>query len=229
MPTIQFTDQTGEVPERYNPTPAKVHIPEWLRLLQPYDGGQFNLSENGEPNNTAKRCLPMLDAIMTGYTIVSSFDVNVTQRDGGAYYQWQGGLGIAMHPNHQAKTHSAITSGHSIAKFLNPWAVETPPGYSTLFVPPLNQDSPVISTFAGLVDTDRFVAPVHFPFITPPGFRGIIEAGTPLAQVIPIKRERWQMEIVSGTNQQIERTISSVVRKFRNAYRHNYWLRKEYN
>lgn len=229
MPIIKFTDTTGQVPAIYYPTPAKAHIPDWLKKLQSYHGGKFDIAPDGTTNQTAKRCLPMLDAVMAGYTIVSAFDVNVTEQGGAPYFQWPKGPGIEFHPSYQVATHSAAESKHAIPKFMNPWSVETPAGYSTLFVSPLNQDNPIVNAFAGFVDTDTYFAPVNFPFILKPGFSGVIEAGTPIAQAIPIRREAWTMEIESGNNQRLETMKNSVFSKFRAVYRQQYWFRKEYN
>jgi hypothetical protein len=49
----------------------------------------------------------------------------------------------------------------------------------------------------GIVDTDTYNAAVNFPFVLnePNKFEGLIPAGTPIAQVIPFKREFWEMSI----------------------------------
>ena len=229
MPIIKFTDTTGQVPEIYHPTPSKAHIPEWMQKLKSYHGGNFSIGPDGANNQTAKRCIPMLDAVMAGYTIVSNFDISVTEQGGAPYFQWPSGLGIDFHHSFQVATHSTAESKNAIPKFMSPWSIETPAGYSTLFVSPLNQDSPIVNAFAGFVDTDTYFAPVNFPFILKPGFSGVIEAGTPIAQAIPIRREAWTMKIESGNNKRIETVQNALFSKFHAVYRKQYWFRKEYN
>ena len=74
-------------------------------------------------------------------------------------------------------------------KFHNPWAIRTPPGWSCLVTAPLNRTNDVVQILAGVVDTDRYQAPVNFPFVTIAG-DGVhtLEKGTPLVQVIPFQR-----------------------------------------
>jgi len=138
-------------------------------------------------------------------------------------------MGVSFHIPGQLYTHKATKNGDGIPKINNPWAVETPGGYSCLFTPPLNnEDSPIIP-FSGIVDTDSYSAPVNFPFQLKEGFRGLIPAGTPLIQVLPFKRESWKMQIEIGRTAKINRIESSVQTIFRNVYRNMHWNRKSYS
>ena len=47
-------------------------------------------------------------------------------------------------------------------KILNPWVIETPPGYSCLFLPPLNNADNRFSIIPGIVDTDTFENEINF-------------------------------------------------------------------
>lgn len=229
MPTIKFTDITGEIAETYYPVPAKQTIPEWLKNLAPYMDKDFRVTGANETNQTAKRCLPMLDAVMMGYTIRLTHDLVVTEENGAPYFTWPNGLGIDFHSPKQAPTHEAGQRGYAIPKWLNPWAIETPPGYSTMFIPPLNGDESVITPFSGVVDTDSYFAPVNFPFSLEKDFTGLIHAGTPIVQVIPFKRETWNMTVEHGRTDRIARLQSATRSVFRNAYRHAWWHRKDYS
>jgi hypothetical protein len=61
----------------------------------------------------------------------------------------------------------------------------------------------------GVVDTDTYNAPVNFPFVLKNvNFEGLIPAGTPIAQVIPFKREEWKMQI--GTEKDLEKQSDSI-------------------
>lgn len=228
MPTIKFTDITGVVPEDYYPTPSKAHIPEWLKRLSPY-------SDQKKYNQTAKRCMPMLDAVMAGYTIVLSEDIRVERdekklpdgwgskvskaiAESTPVFRWSSGLGVDFHTPDQVKTHSRSTT--SIPKWLNPWSIQTPRGYSCLFVSPLNNDRLPFTPFAGVVDTDTYLPVVNFPFLlTDPKFEGTVEAGTPIVQVIPFQREAWKMETSVGNNQDIVRAQRRLNSKFKGGYR----------
>ena len=84
---------------------------------------------------------------------------------------------------------------NSSMTFINPWTIKTPPGYSSLITQPfnnINYPHPQIKTFTGLVNTDTYFNPVTYFFHVKAPFTGIIKKGTPLVQVVPIKREEWQ-------------------------------------
>jgi hypothetical protein len=57
-------------------------------------------------------------------------------------------------------------------------------------VNPLNRPNGIFEVLAGVVDTDTYRAPIHFPFFAT-GKDGLytIEKGSPLVQVIPFKRD----------------------------------------
>lgn len=229
MPTIKFTDITGQVPKHLYPVPGKQSIPEWLKNLTPYLGKEFQPTGPNQTNQTAKRCVPMLDAVMTGYTIRLPHDLAITEEEGAPYYTWPTGLGIEFHSPSQVSTHEAGQRGYAIPKIMNPWGIQTPPGYSSLFIPVLNGDPSPITPFAGVVDTDTYVTPVNFPFILEPDFNGIVHAGTPIVQVIPFRRESWRMEVTDGNTDEINRVKATLKTVFRNAYRNMWWVRKDYS
>lgn len=114
------------------------------------------------------------------------------------HYEWPSFGPIQFHPVAQAPTHpnrNGLPDHGSYPKWINPWSIKTPKGYSVLFTQPMHRESP-FTILDGIVDTDGYNAPVNFPFVLNDwGFEGIIPAGTPMAQVIPFKREDWKMEI----------------------------------
>jgi hypothetical protein len=50
----------------------------------------------------------------------------------------------------------------------------------------LSSASLPFSILPGIVDADHFKLSVQFPFLLQAGFEGVIPAGTPVAQIIPI-------------------------------------------
>ncbi len=179
-----FEDDLGNIPEPY---PARKLMPEWYKKLE------MRLHP-GLDSGTIKRCPPFLDAMTVGWIIPLVADVELKSNHDctGIDYSWQ--FNKPMIENHNA---DQVTSDKSPAphhglppmKWMNWWAIKCPPGYSLLFVPPLNRPDPRFSCFSGLVDADGYFEFINFPFVwTDPNFHGIIEAGTPLVQVIPIKR-----------------------------------------
>jgi hypothetical protein len=114
-------------------------------------------------------------------------------------------------------------------KWTNPYSIKTTKGYSTLFTQPFHRES-VFTIMPGIVDTDIYTAPVNFPFVLNDlTFEGIIPAGTPIAQVIPFKRDAFKMKIGNKKDLQDALRIQSFIPlKFFNKYKSMFWHRKEY-
>lgn len=201
---IKFTP-TQKIVEKYYPEPASKHIPNWYKTLESYIGGERKPNGNGVTSATIKKCMPVFDAISAGYLILLPADIYVSIKDGSPYYEWANHNLINFHPIMQAPNHPQA-NGLAYPKFTNLWGIETPKGYSTLFVQPFHRESP-FTILPGIVDTDKYTSPVNFPFVmNNPSFEGLIEAGTPIAQVIPFKRDGWKMKL--GGKKDIEKIAS---------------------
>jgi hypothetical protein len=231
---IKFTNTMG-VPEEYTPVPASKLIPDWYKNLESYIGGEKRPDGSAGTTATAKRCMPIFDAISGGYIISTHVDLWVSQKpadDGKIYplYEWANFGAISFHPKSQLPEHPDDT-GHEVSypKWNNAWAITTPPGYSCLFISPLHRETPII-VFPGIVDTDIYKAPVNFPFVLrDPKMDGLIPAGTPIMQVIPIKRDEWQMEIGTEEDFNEQAKVSSKLRTlFFDSYKRQYRQPKEY-
>ena len=231
---IKFTDTIG-VPEEYRPVPASKIIPDWYKNLESYIGGEKRPDGNAGTTATAKRCMPIFDAISGGYIISTHSDLWVSQRpdENGKiqpYYEWANFGAISFHPKQQLPEHPD-GAGHeqSYPKWNNAWAITTPPGYSSLFISPLHRETPII-VLPGIVDTDIYKAPVNFPFVLrDPKMDGLIPAGTPIMQVIPIKRDEWQMEIGTQEDFTEQAKVTNKLRTlFFDSYKRQYRQPKEY-
>ena len=234
---ITFTNTMG-IPEEYSPKPASRHVPDWYKDLESYIGGEKKPDGNAGTTGTIKRCMPVFDAINSGYIIPTPCDIWVKQvpieedpTKTQPYYEWANFGIIEFHPIVQAPVHPS-NSGHTVSypKWINSWAVKTPPGYSVAFVQPWHRDS-VFTILPGIVDTDTYSAAVNFPFVLnePTKFEGLIPAGTPMAQVIPFKRDLWEMEIGGQEELIDQRKVTTLLRtKFFDSYKTQYRQVKEY-
>jgi len=225
--TITFTNVLGL--DFFPPKPAVKEVPEWYRNTPEYitDQGK-KIVEAGQSAHTIKKCIPVFDAITAGYILYTQVDVQVSQRDGLPYYNWADQNAIDFHPIHQAPLHP-LKNEAPYPKWNNPYAITTPPGYSVLFTQPMHRQS-VSTILEGIVDTDTYKAPVNFPFVLKDTkWEGIIPAGTPMAQVIPFKRESWKHNIGSDKERQEQEKIGRKLRTlFFNSYKQQFWSRKEY-
>ena len=199
MEIIKFTDTMG-IPKEYHPVPASKNIPDWYKNLDSYMTEGKRPDGSGGTGATAKRCMPIFDAITGGYIIFTHADLWVSQKEDEngkkhPFYEWSHFNAISFHPKQQMPEHPNDT-GHEVSypKWSNAWSITTPPGYSCLFISPLHRETPIM-VLPGVVDTDTYTAPVNFPFVLrDPKMDGLVPAGTPIMQVIPFKRETWSME-----------------------------------
>jgi hypothetical protein len=227
------------------PQPAAKFLPEWYKDTPLFaTDSKIPMPGTVEGASTIKRCLPIFDAITAGYIITSPADIYtnlVTQylpngktrevRE----YSWPTANLIAFHPIDQAKNYpfkkgtDQEQSGTNIPKFMNPWGIQTPKGYSCLFIQPVHRES-VFTIMTGIVDTDTYFGNINFPFtLTDPTFEGIIPKGTPWVQVIPFKRTSWERKL--GNKEDRVRTQNhnfEIRTTFFDYYRRKFHMKKEY-
>lgn len=211
------------------PVPSTSLIPEWYKKI-PVDNTN-KITKGGLPlSNNIKQCTPFLDAMIAGYTYTLEDDISV---------YWENGV-----PNLYWKTKKTLITEHSLGqsagvpvpegyhpqvlKFHNEWSIELPEGYSLWCTHPANRyDLPFLS-FTGFVDVDKYNLSVQFPFYIKKGWTGIIEAGTPIAQLIPIKRENWEIERAEFNEEETHRRYQNFRKKIVRSYKTKYWSRKSY-
>jgi hypothetical protein len=224
---IKFTNIYGY--DFFPPKAAVKDVPEWYKLQEEYIGKKKEVSDNGSTTSTIKKCIPVFDAMTAGYILYSQVDVMVTQVDGSPYFTWTNQNAIAFHPIDQADKHPS-QNGFPYPKWMNPYAIKTAPGYSSLFIPPMHRRSEVFSILPGIVDTDTYYQPVNFPFVmVDTKWTGLIPAGTALAQIIPFKRDVFKMELGNSKDIESLKYIDNKLNtKWFNKYKTIFWHRKEY-
>jgi len=215
------------------PGPAITSLPEWYKKKKPLTDNdkKHKAYPDGNKNVTIKWCNPFGDALGSGYFIFLENDIQVEIENGVQNIVWQNGgeSFISQHSMSQI-SEELIPDNYNKQpwKFTNFWGIETPEGYSTLFTHPLNRTELPFITLSGVVDTDGYRQPVNFPFIIRKNFEGVIEAGTPIAQVIPFKREPWKAEILDFDTKKSAEIDAGFKRKIFRAYKMLHWKRKEY-
>jgi hypothetical protein len=234
---IVFTN-TLATPEQYYPQPASKVVPDWYKNTESYGPEGKKPLQDNKFHITIKRCMPVFDSISSGYILFTPCDIWVSQTNQNEkepnstqpFYQWPVEGFIDFHPIEQAKLYPKNT-GHTVSypKWVNPWSIKTPPGYSCIFVQPWHRES-IFNILPGVVDTDTYTAPVNFPFVLNDiKFEGLIPAGTPMAQVIPFKRDSWNM--VFGKEDMLVEQIkvgNFIKTNFFDGYKNGYRQKKEY-
>jgi hypothetical protein len=223
-PVIRFSCEPRDDGVIAPPVPARTHLPDWFRKLPAVDPSVESRTNTGL---TVKRCMPFLDAMATGWLLTLGATVRLEIAEAGARVDasWEFDRPmVANHGAHQVKGHPAAP--RPPCKFLNYWTISTPPGWSCLFVPPLNRPNGVFEIVAGVVDTDTYRAPVHLPFFAT-GDDGlhVIGKGTPLAQVIPFRRDAAEIAVEIGPERPEEAALRD--RITRNTRAATGWYRTE--
>jgi len=213
--------------------PSKSIIPEWYRKATRWQNN--NMIVNGQiGNQTFKACMPFFDSLTSGYLITLPYDLLITDDNGKPLVSFQGPGDIQLLKlrDPQGNELLQIPTGHSDMHFswCMPISIKLPSGYSFLITHPFNRFDLPFTTMTGIIDANFALQPnSNLPFFIKQGFEGIVPQGTPIAQILPFKRESWQLNkkdglVLEGEN--ISRKSNSV---FYNWYKKTYWERKEYN
>lgn len=221
-----------------SPQPSSFYIPSQFKNLKRVN---INKQDDTELRNV-KHCMPFLDSYLTGYIIpipVDIFieynfnekrvDMKLSPEFHSNKYSWL--IKPDFHQEHQMpndlKLHSRTID--IIFKFANPWVIETPPGYSCLFTSPFNQNLP-FKIVDGVVDTDDHNLPINFPFYwTGPVQESFhLAAGTPMALLIPFKREKWKMKTEQMSSDEMEKRDIKYFSKLYDRYKSLFWKKKSY-
>lgn len=213
------------------PEPIKNFVPEWYRqsetVIQDVNGG--------EPTPGLKKCAPYMDALMSGYTMVTPFDVFISKNDDGSLnIGWNAVPGVESfieeRPDELGKLMprpAGHYKNHLIWKGF--WGMKTPRGWSILMTHPLNRFDLPFTTTSGIIDSDVFNASGNIPFFIKEDFVGVIPKGTPIAQLIPIKRSAWRMINNDKGLWNNEHIHGDMARNPETNYKKISWKRKEYN
>lgn len=224
---VNFFAEQRHVDAFLHPRPAGKFIPNYFKSLKP------QVSQNPAAG-TVKRCVPFLDALTQGYIIPLWSDVYVQAYNGELCIEFPQTLpmdvSLSQHSYDQISNHPLSNDpyGNVPAKWINPWGVETPKGWSCLFTSPLNHLETRFKILDGIVDTDTYYNQVNFPFIWTGGDgEFFIPRGTPIAQVIPFKRSETKCDIVVQDKIKHEKTNAQIGTLMRNIYRNLFWHKKQ--
>ena len=174
--------------------------------------------------------MPFLDAMTAGYILTLSEDVIVSWEYGVPIFNWRSSREpISIHTIDQHKG-VPCPKGYSnfVMKFASEWMITVPKGYSLLCMQPINKFNLPFQLITGFVDADTFPMSIQLPFFIQEGWEGVIEAGTPIAQYIPIKRENWKSSIAKYDKDQVEKNTWIWLRKINLSYKLQFWKRKSY-
>ena len=221
------------------PEPSTNKVPKWYRDQKLFSNQESDyikaFKKNPNVSLTYKLCVPLIDTITMGYTLVNSTDILVknVSEDITKYepvINWRTTFSPLDSQPPEMLGNYPIPTGYSSVSFRwnNDWKIITPSGYSLLLMHPSQRHDLPFFTLTAVVDTDKFPNKLHLPFFIKEGFEGIIEAGTPIAQIIPIKRDVWKSEKKSFQEKSHILYNNAMKINFIRAYKNKIWSRKVY-
>lgn len=240
MPKIKFY-QYSENTSAYAdmPQPASKFVPDWYRKQR----GTINDAETlpkGYSTATVKKCMPVFDLMTAGYMLTMPCDVYLDSTDPeklswsvpAPLKQFQADM-FSFHDKQQYDEYpiDKETKHQTLFRVMPFWYVQTEPGYSTIFINPIHRDTYPLTAIPAFVDSDNFITEGHLSFIVDKGFKGVIKRGTPIAQIIPIKRESWESEVVSvdDSKSELNKQRLRLRSMFANAYKVLFRSKKDYD
>lgn len=212
------------------PVPTKLTIPEWYKFAE----STFTMDSSKEEAAGLKKCMPFVDAMLSGYVLRFPFDVEVSRNEEGeilfSYPKTELGELIHERPKALGATMPrppGFAPNH--LAFSGFWGIKTPKGYSLLVSHPFNRHELPFHTVTAFMDSDEFFSAGNIPFFIKEDFEGIIPEGTPIAQLLPVKRVSW---VMTSDDKRIAKKAAyrgMLARMPDFNYKKTMWHRKEYN
>jgi len=213
------------------PLPARKYQPDWYKKMSAFVEGRPNYRTDGTVDKTLKHCIPFRDSVDAGYIMESWQEINFEFSDDGSFSY--------VYPTEPAivsnRDHVSMDMGdeyHPIEFVLHPqWQPELPSGWSMLYTQPLNRPELPFFFPSGIVDADKFVSTdskSSLPFYVKKSFTGTLPIGTPLVQMIPLKRESWLGSGETFDAKKQTATSFEVHKQFWGGYKKFAWSKKSY-
>ena len=240
--TIEFYPTTEQA-KMFPPVPAKMTLPEWYKELDSYvEGYNLNaitMNELQFPSTifTVKRCLPVQDYIMKGYTLFTNTDILLSPvvKDGDFQdFFWSvpsvDNVVVSSHGHVQCPV-KFLNKRHNYVKFRLNWRIKTPIGYSCLFSQQFYNLENRFTLLPAIVDTDAHDVSVGLiGFLNNPNEHLKLDAGTPLVNIFPFKREDWNMSVSDKIHPDKETKFGSYDKQFFiNIYRNFFHSKKRFD
>lgn len=210
---------------------AKSVVPEWYLKTPRHKLKDLDSIKN---KKNVKYCTPFGDSFLTGYIAVTPCDTViernpidgtvkiVTPLDSAIFTKRDSnGKGLMSYPDNCYK--QDFTYQHQLH-------MKLPKGYSALITHPLNRHDLPWVTLSAIVDADKqILRPGNMPIFIKNNFEGVVPKGTPVFQVIPFKRDSWQMERDPKLFEDFAKQMYEVRSVVVGFYKKFGWSRKDYN
>jgi len=179
-------------------------LPKWVNTLR------ADYKQNPKEKSHLYRCPGIFDLFTTGYIVTAWHDI--TLKTDGENYGWElpsAELQILMGANQLAQAHSHRTTAKhlprppwahpSVLKLNTPWHVVAPKGVKFLITHAPYPDSFEFQAMNGILDPGISTEiNIQLDWHVPAGTH-VIRAGTPLAQLIPLSEENFELVVRDKT------------------------------
>lgn len=184
--------------ELFPPKPAKDFLPEWFESL-PDDNSILAGSKNLV---NLKSCLPVVDYINSGYIIFNSYEFSLEEKisnfenliDIRTMMQNESLKDILKYKNSQCPIPHAGPKKEYF-KIRLEWNIRTPAGYSCLLVQPFYHHEKRYTLLPSVIDTDSYDSEIFIAGYLNSKEIFSVMPGDPLIQIIPFKRDSWNMRV----------------------------------
>jgi hypothetical protein len=212
-------------------TPSKTKVPDWFKNSYIFESGR--VTPKRLPYSLKfKACSSFSDTFISGYMIPLSVDIAVEQSENGPIVSWNdpNTIFVALR-NKEINKEIPTPEGFSDVHFVwnCPQVYKIPKGYSALVCHPLNRFDLPFLTLSGIVDGEVSLYGGNIPVFFNKNFEGIIEAGTPIAQIILFKTENWESEEDDSILEESEINERKSLNASFGWYKKNIWKQKKYS
>lgn len=202
--------------------PALDFFPPWFKNMPKFTGhGEPRIEDKG----TFKHCPGFTDFYQNAFVVPMWTDLEIEINGSGPndfrFIASMPDARFEVHPEHQFLKYVPEAPYDIIFKFLCPWHVRTPPGYSMLQLPMFYNFDSNFEVLPGVIWTD-----IHHVINQQVGckHKGRIsfKRGTPLAMYVPYKRDSYKMDIKEYTDEyrKIDAQVgTNMTSKFIGAYK----------
>jgi hypothetical protein len=175
---------------------ASENLPEWYKQSNSYHGDE-NDKRLLNRRMTMKKCMPIFDYLTNGvhlylpftFFVYGKYPERIVDADTSSEY-----CKIGMHTPEQVQKFPLPDSYDQTARKIDfPYLIETPKGYSSVYVQPTNEYSDSLFFPRALVSTDNYKNQVNFPFFIKKDFEGEVPAGTHFMSILFVKREELEL------------------------------------
>jgi hypothetical protein len=213
--------------------PAKKTIPEWYRKIPSYLKPRPGIKDFGRDISTVKKCIPFYEGLTLGYMLTLPFDIFIESNKEFVRVDWHvktdGSVEIE-HPERIPGFFIPEEYCESLIRINLFPSIKTPKGNSILVTHPINRTDLPFYTLGAVMDSDYEGMSLGLTILIKKDFNGILEKGTPIAQVIPFQRDDWFSQRGSvKTEQDIDRELFNITSTIKNSYIKNFWSKKNFN